>query len=232
MALAGTPTQAGGNSEQPGGWPDDSPYLPDPYEHWLDAVDAPAAAAGSSIQTPGSSEEPAGWPGSGGSVSDSYEPWNEPSGAGVTTKTLRFHPLDSNNHNTILFFSNTNPVTASIGLAFLTDLGAACGSGVAFDIPPGQSARVSADTLEAGRPASWANTIVYNVFDTCEIGLVSLSTRGVLVDGYWAWTATDIYNPHELNPHAPIAFTTPPLVFGDGFETGDTSAWSLAVGGF
>ena len=79
-----------------------------------------------------------------------------------------------------------------------------------FDLPPGDSARVSADSLDAGRPASWCDTIIYNMFDTCEIGLLTMPDHGVYVAGYVAWTATDTYNPRELNPHAPIRFSTDP----------------------
>ncbi len=128
----------------------------------------------------------------------------------VATRTLYYFPLDSNNHNTILFFYNTTGITASINLQFKSDTGAACLSGVAFDIRPGGSARVSADSLDAGRPTSWANTIIYNMFDTCEIGLITLPSSGVQVEGYVAWTATDTYNPRDLNPHAPIRFSMDP----------------------
>lgn len=127
-----------------------------------------------------------------------------------STTTLYFFPLDSNNHNTVLFFYNTTPITASISLEFQSDSGGACGSGIIFDISPGRSARVSADALDAGRPASWANTIIYNMFDTCEIGLLTMPSPGVQVEGYVAWTATDIYNPRELNPHAQVRFSTDP----------------------
>lgn len=130
--------------------------------------------------------------------------------AATATKVIYYSPLDSNNHNTLLFFHNTNTVTATIDLDFRTDTGAVCGGGVVFDIPPGNSARVSADSLDAGRPASWANTVIYNMFDTCEIGLISMPSAGVSVSGYVAWTATDTYNPRELNPHASIRFSTDP----------------------
>lgn len=126
------------------------------------------------------------------------------------TSTLYFFPLDSNNHNTIIFFYNTNPITATVDLDFQTDSGTACGDGVTFDIPPGASARVSADTLDPSRPISWANTVIYNMLDTCEIGLLTMPSPGVQVDGYVAWTADDVYNPRDLNPHAPLRFSTDP----------------------
>lgn len=133
-----------------------------------------------------------------------------PSVTDVVTQTLYYSPLDSNNHNTILFFHNTRTITSTIDLEFQTDTGSACLSGVTFDIPPGDSARVSADSLDAGRPSSWANTIIYNMFDTCEIGLIHMPNTGVSVAGYVAWTATDTYNPRDLNPHAEIRFSTDP----------------------
>lgn len=142
-------------------------------------------------------------------VPDEFLP-RSPSVTDVVTQTLYYAPLDSNNHNTILFFHNTRTITSTIDLDFQTDTGAACLSGVVFDIPPGDSARVSADALDPGRPASWANTIVYNMFDTCEIGLIKMPNTGVSVAGYVAWTPIDTYNPRELNPHAEIRFSTDP----------------------
>ncbi len=130
--------------------------------------------------------------------------------AALPSRTIYFAPLDSNNHNTILFFHNTNTVTATIDLDFQYDTGSACLSGVVFDLPPGDSARVSADPLDAGRPSSWANTIINNMFDTCEIGMITMPNTGVTVAGYYAWTASDTYNPRELNPHAEIRFSTDP----------------------
>jgi hypothetical protein len=119
---------------------------------------------------------------------------------------LRFHPLDSNNHNTVLFFYNPGTAPASVTLDFETDAGAPCLSGTTFDVPPRGSVRFSADSLDAGSPASWSSTVVYNVFDTCEVGFVTMP-RALTVSGYVAWTATDTYNPRDLNPHAPIVFT-------------------------
>jgi hypothetical protein len=130
--------------------------------------------------------------------------------AAAVTQTLYYAPLDSNNHNTLLFFHNTSAVTATIDLDFQSDTGAPCLSGVVFDLPPGDSARVSADSLDPGRPTSWSNTIIYNMFDTCEIGLISMPNKGVHLAGYVAWTATDTYNPRDLNPHAEIRFSSDP----------------------
>lgn len=129
-------------------------------------------------------------------------------GSGKTrTQVLRFLPLDSNNHNTVLFFYNAGSSAASVTLDFEDETGVVCGSGTSFDIPPRGTMRVSADSLDAGRPASWANTVVYNIFDTCEVGFITMPSRGVEVNGFVAWTATDVYNPRDLNPHAPIVFT-------------------------
>lgn len=130
--------------------------------------------------------------------------------AALATQTLYYFPLDSNNHNTLLFFHNTSTITATIDLDFQNDNGGACLSGVVFDIPPGDSARVSADSLEAGSPSSWSDTVIYNMFDTCEIGLITMPDRGVRVAGYVAWTPTDIYNPREQNPHSSIRFSADP----------------------
>ena len=129
----------------------------------------------------------------------------------VSDQTIYYAPLDSNNHNTVLLFQNTNAITATIDLDFQTDIGSACGSGVVFDIPSGASARVSANSLDPGRPFSWGNTVIYNFFDTCEIGLIHMPSKGVHVAGYVAWTATDVYNPRELNPHAEIRFSSDPF---------------------
>lgn len=48
------------------------------------------------------------------------------------------------------------------------------------------------------------------MFDTCEIGKITMPHTGVTVSGYYAWTATDTYNPRELNPHTEIRFSTDP----------------------
>jgi hypothetical protein len=165
--------------------------------------------ASNPAQGSGSSEEPATMASSDVYIPAEYR-HNAQAAAAASNSTLYFSPLDSNNHNTILFFYNTTAITSSISLAFKTDAGAACGGGIVFDLPPNASARFSADTLDAGRPASWSNTIIYNVLDTCEIGVLTMPSPGVQVEGYVAWTATDTYNPRELNPHAPVRFSTDP----------------------
>jgi hypothetical protein len=167
------------------------------------------ALANDPAQVSGSSEDPPSTASGEVYIPDEYKP-SAPTAPTQDTRTLYYFPLDSNNHNTILFFYNTTPITATINLDFQTDTGGACLSGVDFDISPGDSARVSADSLDAGRPASWSNTIIYNMFDTCEIGLITMPSPGVQVEGYVAWTATDTYNPRDLNPHAPIRFSTDP----------------------
>jgi hypothetical protein len=63
------------------------------------------------------------------------------------------------------------------------------------------------------------------MFDTCAVGVVAIPANTLFLEGFVAWTATDTYNPRDLNPHAPIRFYSL-LLFRDGFESGHTSAWS------
>lgn len=118
-------------------------------------------------------------------------------------------PSDTATTNTVINIGNYNSTPVNISMKSVYD-GAVTGP-IYFSIPANTVTRVSADSIVAGAPVSWNNTIFYNLTNIVDMVIVTIPSSGVIVDGFIVWSGTNTtYNPDGQYPVMPLRFSTDP----------------------
>ena len=123
-----------------------------------------------------------------------------------------FSPLDSLDHNTVLFLYNTAVMTGTAEITTFQKDGTLLLTQT-LTIPPLHHVRISADFLDIGSPASWDDTVVISFSDSSAYGRLAV-TEGIKMEGWLAWTNADTYDPRISVDMIPLRLSTdPPTLF-------------------